>query len=161
MSSSAFGAPQNNLSFHVVLNDATGIATTVTTGGTFFVLKGTAFAAATENNGAQFTWDKTTGLLTAAAGAAGKYLVIASVSDCVGNNSATVQARLEKNGAIVGNKLQKIEGAAAARSNLGVSTAVVDVASGDVLRLAVTSGTNADVVTIRDASILVLRIGFT
>lgn len=160
---SAFGSPGNDLSFGVVLRDANGLGITVTTKSTYYPIKGDAFAAAKENMSTAWTWSETTGVLTAGAAAAGRYLVMATVNNVTaGAKSDVINARLELSGSALG-PLPPPHTAAdpPAAHDLGTIMAVCDVVSGDTIELNVTSDADGDVVTVRDASIVVIRIGQT
>lgn len=157
--SSAPGTAANDLSFHVLLSDATGIATTVTTAGTYYAVKGAAFSDAVNDGGGLLTWSETDGTLTVAAGGAGRYELMACIGDAIGANSATHSAAVFVGSTQKGNKVAETEGGTAARNQMGCSLAIVDLVASDVVTLKVTSSSDGQAVTIREASIAAKRIG--
>lgn len=161
----SLGSAGKLMSIEAVIRDATGITTTVATAGTAVALVGTAFAAGKESSGGSLTWTPASGKVAVAKqSGVGRYLAIFSCGDAIGANSARPSAQIfaVEGGAAVaakGNLAAKTEPATAARGNLGVCMAVVDLSAvGDTVEIRLDSTTSGNTVLIRDASLQLIKI---
>jgi len=162
-----FNSGGNIAALLVSASDATGFAIAPAAAATPEVIKSTTLLTSDDNNtNGGITFAASTGVATVATTAGiGKYLVLASVGDCVGQNGkfSTVQVYAKEAGvtaAAVGAKAKKEEPSTAVRSALGTAVAVVNLSAiGDTVEMRLGVETNADSVTIHDASLCLIKIG--
>lgn len=163
----AFAGTLNNAGNHVFnamqVSDGTGFAVTVAAAGTYVAMThATLIDVVNEDGSACITDTVTSGRFTIAACGAGKVRVRACLNDAIGANSATWTAALHRTRAAsatqIGPILRETEGATAARDSEGCIEYIDDAASGDTYDLRFDSGTNADTVTVRQASFQIEKL---
>lgn len=143
--------------------DATGVVTTVATGGTFVALAGAPTALGEDDGSGCLTASLTTGRITVAARCGvGELELLWCGNDVIGANNATVQGAFHRirsgSTTLIGPTARKTEAATAARSTLGCVRTIVDAQLGDTYEWRYTSGTNADTVTTRAANFSAKKI---
>lgn len=156
----------------LAVSDGTGIVTTVTTGGTFYVMSGTPLAAGNADGSGCITASATTGKFTVAARCGvGHILLRACVNDVIGGTGKTIQGAWHRTRSGSTTQVGPIARAteligtvldggtlAAARKPLGCVEYVADANLSDTYQFQYTSTSNSDTVTTRNASLFAMKL---
>lgn len=139
-------------------NIPAGVTVTVTTAGTYYGWISAGAGVLAPDSPVAFTGDATADRLTVGAEGEGIYQVTARVN-AKGPNSANVTFAIHKNGTIQNNLKAYVEFDATAKVAQFLISGFISLEDTDYIDLRVTSSTNADVITIYQASVLLQRIG--
>lgn len=166
MSLAGFNGGGSQASFFVKCDDATGFSTTVTAAATPQVVKNALFAQSVDNTNGGLTFDVTTGVVTVAKHQGkGRYAVYGSVGNSAGVNAKRhfIQVYAKEAGvtaAAKGSHAAKTEPATAVQGAVGTALAIVDLSAiSDTVELRIGVETDGNAVTIRQASLLLVKIG--
>jgi len=152
----------------LVVSHASGVTTTVTTGGTFYALGGTPMALGEADGSGCLTATVTGGVITVAKRCGvGKLRLTACINDVIGTAGKTMQARLHRvrgdTTTAIGPIAIDLEDAnndagLPARGSMGCIDHVVDAALGDTYALRYTSTSNSDTLVTRNASLVAQKL---
>jgi len=166
MSLAGFNGGGSQAAMHIKCDDASGFSTTVTAAATPQVLKNALFAQSVDNTLGGLTFDVATGVVTVAKHQGkGRYAVYGTVGDSIGVNAKrhSIQIFAKEAGvtaAAKGAAAVKTEPAAAARGAVGTAIAIVDLSAvSDTVEIRLGVETDGNAVTVRQASLLLIKIG--
>ena len=153
----AIGTPENPICSAANVSDATGIALTCTTKQvTLPVLKSATLLVETRNVG--ITFSATNGTWTVVT--AGLYELIATIGAAANSvNAHNNLFQFYKNTTAVGSVSKRVEPAAAVSTGQAGCAALLDLAVGDVITLKADCDNDGDVITVKQCSIIIKRIG--